>query len=66
VHLSRTVTVCRSSRWRGVLVVVGDHIDNLLNARNPITVGTVIGSSTFGQPLSAMPGRTIRFTATVY
>jgi hypothetical protein len=66
VHLSRTVTVGRSSRWRGVRVGVGAHIDNLLNARNPITVGTVIGSSTFGQPLSAMPGRTIRFTATVY
>jgi hypothetical protein len=66
VHLSRTVTVGRTSRWRGVRVGVGAHIDNLLNARNPITVGTVIGSSTFGQPLSAMPGRTIRFTATVY
>jgi hypothetical protein len=66
LHVSRTVTVGRSSRWRGVRVGVGVHIDNLLNARNAVSVGTVLGSTTFGRPLGTLPGRTVRFTATLY
>jgi hypothetical protein len=34
--------------------------DNLLNRKNYISVGSVTGSSMFGRPLAAFPGRSVR------
>ena len=39
---------------------VGIQAQNLLNAENHLTLGSVLSSPTFGQPLSALPGRAVR------
>ena len=39
---------------------VGIQAHNLLNAENHLTLGSVLSSPTFGQPLSALPGRAVR------
>jgi hypothetical protein len=39
---------------------LGVQADNILNGKNYITVGSVTGSSTFGRPLAAFPGRSLR------
>ena len=36
------------------------QVDNILNARNYFAVGSIAGSTTFGMPLAAYPGRSIR------
>ena len=38
------------------------HLDNLTDARNYSSIGSVAGSATFGVPLSAAPGRTARIS----
>jgi hypothetical protein len=44
---------------------VGLQATNLLNDRNYISLGSVLGSQTFGQPLFALPGRTFRVWLTL-
>jgi len=39
---------------------MGFHAENLLGAANYTSMGTVIGSPLFGQPLAALPGRSLR------
>lgn len=39
--------------------------DNILDRRNYISVGSVTGSSTFGTPLAAFPGRSVRLFLSV-
>jgi hypothetical protein len=39
---------------------LGVQADNILDRRNYITLGSVTGSSTFGRPLAAFPGRSVR------
>ena len=39
---------------------VGVQADNILDNRNYISVGSVAGSSTFGRPLAALPGRSVK------
>jgi hypothetical protein len=41
-------------------VTVGLRGDNLLGNRNYLSVGSVAGSPSFGQPLAAAPGRSVR------
>jgi hypothetical protein len=41
-------------------VDIGVNVDNVFNARNYLTVGTVRGSPSFMKPLSALPGRSVR------
>jgi hypothetical protein len=36
------------------------QVDNLLNERNDLAVGSIIGSTTFGKPLATYPGRSVR------
>jgi hypothetical protein len=36
------------------------QVDNLLNSRNDLGVGSIIGSTTFGKPLATYPGRSVR------
>jgi hypothetical protein len=36
------------------------HVENLLNERNVVVVGSVVGSPLFGAPLLALPGRSVR------
>ncbi len=36
------------------------QVDNILNTRNYFAVGSIAGSTTFGMPLAAYPGRSIR------
>ena len=45
---------------RPLAIDLGVQVYNLLNAKNYLTVGSVLGSPTFGQPLSALPGRAVR------
>ena len=35
--------------------------DNLLNVTNYMSIGSIVGSDTFGKPISAFPRRSIRF-----
>ncbi len=47
--------------WEKTLAIdVGIQAQNLLNAENYLTLGSVLSSPTFGQPLSALPGRAVR------
>jgi hypothetical protein len=43
-----------------VFVDLGVQGDNLLGNKNYLSFGSIIGSPTFGQPLAASPGRSIR------
>ena len=38
------------------------HVENLLNERNVVVVGSVAGSPLFGAPLVALPGRSVRLS----
>jgi hypothetical protein len=44
---------------------LGVQADNILDRRNYISVGSVAGSSTFGRPLAAFPGRSVRLFLSV-
>ena len=41
-------------------VNLGVHVENLLNDRNYVALGSVAGSPLFGVPLVALPGRSLR------
>ncbi len=59
---SRLVSLSRLSRKheKGGGVVVGLQVDDLLGGRNYLTVEGIEDSPLFGEPLSALPGRTVR------
>jgi outer membrane receptor protein involved in Fe transport len=38
------------------------QIDNVLNSRAYTALGSVTGSSLFGQPIDALSGRSVRFS----
>ncbi len=38
------------------------HVENLLNERNVVVVGSVAGSPLYGRPLVALPGRSVRLS----
>jgi len=40
----------------------GFQVENLLDNKNYLTMGTIAGSPLFGQPLAALPGRAVRFS----
>jgi hypothetical protein len=54
----------RISRQKTYLAV-GIQVENLLNRRNYSDVGSVLGSTTFGQPLTAMSGRSFRLSSNI-
>lgn len=39
---------------------LGVQVDNILDQRNYVSVGSIAGSPTFGKPLAAFPGRSLR------
>jgi len=41
------------------------HVENLLNERNVVVVGSVAGSPLFGEPLVALPGRSVRLSVSL-
>lgn len=45
---------------RRLFLNLGVQVDNILDRNNYISVGAIAGSSTFGVPLAAYPGRSIR------
>jgi hypothetical protein len=45
---------------RGTYANVSLHVENLMNERNVVVVGSVAGSPLFGVPLVALPGRSVR------
>jgi len=49
-----------NERKNGLGVNVGLQADNVLGNRNYLSVGSVLGSPLFGQPLAALPGRSVR------
>jgi hypothetical protein len=59
---SRLVSLNRLSRQheKGGGVIIGLQVEDLLGDRNYLTVEGVEDSPLFGQPLSALPGRTLR------
>jgi hypothetical protein len=66
-YRSVTMFASRTFRLPGFLttasvrcVDIGVNADNVFNARNYLTIGTVRGSPSFLQPISALPGRSIR------
>jgi hypothetical protein len=57
LYASRRMKLDRRDRMH---LNLGVQIDNLLNARNYMSVGSVVGARTFGMPLAAFPGRSVR------
>lgn len=49
-------------RYRKTYVDVGLHVENLLDNRNYVAVGSVASSPLIGVPLVALPGRSLRVT----
>ena len=45
---------------RRLYLNLGVQVDNILDRKNYINVGAVAGSSTFGLPMAAYPGRSVR------
>jgi hypothetical protein len=41
-------------------VNLGVQADNILDNTNYLSVGSVLNSPSFGRPLAAMPGRSVR------
>ena len=48
-------------KGRQIYLDLGIHAENVFNNRDYTSLGTVIGSPTFGQPLAALPSRAVRF-----
>ena len=48
-------------KGKRIYVDLGVHADNILGNKDYTSVGSVVGSPTFGQPLTALPGRAVRF-----
>lgn len=53
----------KAPRGRGINISV--QADNILNARNYLAIGSVAASTTFGMPLAAYPGRSVRLVLSV-
>ena len=45
---------------RGPGINISVQADNILNNRNVLSIGSIVGSTTFGQPLATYPGRSVR------
>ena len=68
LHASRRFAVpalTGGSRERAFFTT-GIQIDNLLDRTNVTALGSVTGAATFGRPLAAMSGRSVRFWISVY
>ena len=67
LHASRRFQLRVNDGWFGTRfrINVGVHLDNLTNARNYTSLGSVAGSATFGVPLSATAGRAARFSLSI-
>lgn len=50
---------------RGAGIHVSVQADNVLNTVNYLSVGSIAGAASFGQPLAAYPGRSIRLLVSV-
>jgi hypothetical protein len=59
-YLSRRFAAPRAFGRMAHGVTVGLRGDNLLGNKNYLSVGSVAGSSSFGHPLAAAPGRSVR------
>jgi hypothetical protein len=55
--------IVKAADGHGLSVAI--QVSNLLNGRNYISLGSVVGSDTFGVPLSAYPARSIRILINV-
>jgi Carboxypeptidase regulatory-like domain len=66
VHASRRIQL-PINRWLAGAprINVGVHLDNLLDHRNYTSLGSVVGSPTFGLPLSATSSRSARISFSV-
>lgn len=51
-----------SGSTRRVSFDCGLQVENLLDNKNYLTMGTIIGSPLFGRPLAALTGRAVRFS----
>ncbi len=60
LYVSRRVPVPNAFGRTRRYASVGVNADNLLGNRNYLSLGSVVGSATFGQPLAVMPGRSVR------
>ena len=67
IHASRRFEFPYVRGWFGsrFRMNLGVHLDNLTGARNYTSIGSVVGSDTFGKPLGAMPGRSARFSLSI-
>jgi hypothetical protein len=48
-------------KGKRIYLDLGIHVDNILGNKDYTSVGSVAGSPTFRQPLTALPGRAVRF-----
>jgi len=44
-----------------VFLTTGAQLENVLDAKNVTASGSVVGAPTFGRPVAALPGRSLRF-----
>jgi hypothetical protein len=67
MHASRRFEFPYVRGWFGsrFRMNVGVHLDNLTGAHNYTSIGSVAGSATFGTPLSATPGRSVRVSLNI-
>src|ERR1035438_9844926 len=61
-HRRFSVPRFSSESTRRVSFDGGLQVENLLDNKNYLTMGTIFGSPLFGQPLAALPGRSVRFS----
>ena len=68
LHASRrfTVPVSMGRARERASFTTGLQVDNLLDRTNVTALGSVAGAATFGRPLSALAGRSLRFWISVY
>jgi hypothetical protein len=51
----------RRASWR-IHVNIGVQAQNILDNRNYISIGSVVGAANFGRPFAAFPGRSVRLS----
>ena len=58
-YLSRRIALPKIEGRAAGYINIGIQGDNLLGNRNYLSIGSIVGSPTFGQPLAATPGRSL-------
>ena len=61
-HSRIAMPKCFSAKSQKTYLDINVQIPNLLDNKNYVSMGTILGSPLFGQPLAAAPGRSFQFS----